>query len=99
MPSRDGPSAELPAIRIERTPANDVYLMTHLLLPPRQLERALADPVAFVYRHLPELDMAARLVRGQIRSGGSGHDEPAVGAQGTSDAQRPEERRIRSLLR
>lgn len=60
----------LPRIVIERTPANDVYLvLTGLGLGP-EAEQALADPVGFVAAHRAEVRTVARIIQARVEAAG-----------------------------
>lgn len=67
MTTGDGPpGADLPRIAIERTPANDVYLvLTGLGLGP-EAEQALADPVGFLAANRVEARTVAQLLQARF---------------------------------
>jgi len=98
MPPLEGAWDDLPSIRIDRTAANDLYLMARLLLPSRQLGAVLADPVEVGARHLPELDMAAGLIRARIEGAVPEHEQPEDGRAPVDPPPRSP-RRIEPLLR
>jgi len=76
---------ELPRIVIERTPANDVYLvLTGLGLGP-EAEKALVDPVGFMAANRAEVRTVAQLIQARVeaaghRPGGTAAPVPAATA-------------------
>ena len=103
---------DLPTIAIERTAANDVYLVLSGLGMGREAERVLSDPVAFLHHHRAEVRLATRWLEGRLAgaapatepTGSTGPESPAPPAErARSGPRRPtpaeELRRAPSLLR
>ena len=95
MTTSAGPvEVELPRFTIERTPANDVYLvLTGLGLGP-EAEQALADPVGFLAANRVEARTVAQLLRGRFDEAGRGHADAGSPAPAMSadDPVRPARR-------
>lgn len=57
---------DLPRVRIERTPANDVYLLLTGLGLDGEARQVLADPLAYVQTHQAEASAVVRLLQGRL---------------------------------
>ena len=57
---------ELPRIAIERSPANDVYLLLSMLGSGREAERILADPLGFLRDNRSEARFVAQYFKGRL---------------------------------
>ena len=58
--------ADLPRLRIERTPANDVYLLLTGLGLDGEARQVLADPLAYAESHQAEARAVVRLLQGRL---------------------------------
>jgi hypothetical protein len=56
----------MPAIRIEQTPVNDLYLILQLLAPTPTIVRLLQDPVSFYRAHEESVRAVWQLVQGPV---------------------------------
>lgn len=101
-PPAAGPEGGPPTVAVERTPANDVYLVLSGLGLAREAERTLADPVAFLRDHRAEARLVARWLEGRVGATESPvHTEPAPPPRPGRRRPTPAEdlRRAPSLLR
>lgn len=60
------PEAPLPCIAIERSPANDVYLILSMLGSGPEVERALTDPLAVLRENRAEARFVAQYLKGRL---------------------------------
>lgn len=65
-------TADLPRVRIERTPANDVYLLLTGLGLDGEAQQVLADPLAYARSHQAEAKAVVRLLQGRLSAFGDG---------------------------
>ncbi|MBI3015727.1 MAG: hypothetical protein HYY65_11880 [Candidatus Tectomicrobia bacterium] len=85
------PRATLPRIRIEETPANDLYLILRLLLPTPEVTDLLWRPGAFFQNHRAELRLATQLVENQLRQVSSFFlDDPAHAPEAHAGSDKPD---------
>ena len=60
------PEPPLPRIAIERSPANDVYLILSMLGSGPEAERAVTDPLALLRDNRAEARFVARYLKGRL---------------------------------
>jgi len=53
-------------MRIEQTPANDIYLVLDTLVPTTQIAKFLSDPRGFLRDHRAELRFVEQMARGYV---------------------------------
>lgn len=87
---------DLPRVRIERTPANDVYLLLTGLGLDGEARQVLADPWAYVQTHQAEARAVVRLLQGRLSAfvpeeGAPPSAEPAGPAPARSSPPRRDE--------
>lgn len=71
-------ATDLPRLAIERTPANDVYLLLSGLGLDAEAEGVLADPLGSLAAHWAEVATVIRLVQARVASASAG-DAPGPG--------------------
>ena len=88
-PNAAGDSAGLPCLRIERTPANDVYLLLTGLGLDGEAEQALADPVAYALAHRAEAATVVNLLQHRLAEAMASRPErgPTTGGEAPSPAR------------